>query len=250
MLLFMKSQEIDYYDYWQKNRKQNEGLLDREIESIKLISKVLKKGSKVLDLGCGNGNFLLALEKKFAIKGKGIDGSKAEVKEARGKGALVSGGDLQKPLNLKEKSDIIYSGEVLEHLFNPDFFLEQCNRTLKEGGFLVLSTPNLCAWFNRILMPLGIQPLFLEPSTKSKFVGAGFLKRFKKDSNPVGHVRVFCYDGLKDLLEMHGFKILELRGSIFDEGFPKNVLIVDRIFKNFPKMSAHFVILAKKVKEI
>ena len=118
---------------------------------------------------------------------------------------------------------------------------------MKKDGYLIISTPNLLAWFNRILVPIGIQPLFVEPSTKSKLVGAGPLKRFKQDSVPVGHVRIFTLSALRDILEMHGFKILEVKGAIYESGFPKNVLKIDKLFSKRPTLSSHLVILAKKI---
>jgi hypothetical protein len=120
---------------------------------------------------------------------------------------------------------------------------------LKKRGYFVFATPNLLAWFNRILVPLGVQPLFLEPSTKSKLVGAGFLARFKKESQPVGHVRIFTTRALKDMLEMNGFEILKIKGALFDEGLPKSILWIDKIFNIIPGLSSNLVIVARKVRD-
>ncbi|NCO11509.1 hypothetical protein CO038_04660 [Candidatus Pacearchaeota archaeon CG_4_9_14_0_2_um_filter_39_13] len=243
---------IDYYDYWNKKREKKRFLLDREVKSLDLIKRRAKKEGSFLDAGCGNGDFLLVLKKKFAgMKLKGLDYSKREVDEAKRRGLDAERVDFEKGTNLKKESfDFAYAGEVIEHLYNPDYFLEQMNSSLKKGGYLLITTPNLCAWYNRILMLFGVQPLFLEPSTKSKFVGSGFLKRFKKEPQPVGHIRIFTYAGLKDLLEMHGFRIVESKGAIYDEGFPKKIWPLDKIFNSFPRLASHFVILARKEKSL
>ena len=39
------------------------------------------------------------------------------------------------------------------------------------GGHLIITTPNLQAWYNRILFALGIQPIFYETSTRSTHIG-------------------------------------------------------------------------------
>jgi 2-polyprenyl-3-methyl-5-hydroxy-6-metoxy-1,4-benzoquinol methylase len=202
-----------------------------------------------LDAGCGYGRFMELLRRKFPDSTlKGIDFSKSEIADAKEKGLDVKQGDFEKGIDFSEKKfDIVYAGEIIEHLYNPDFFLEEINRVLKDNGFLVLSTPNLLSWFNRILALIGVQPLFLEPSTKSKLVGAGILRKFKKESQPVGHVRIFTLEALKDLLKMNHFQIVEIKGSIFDEGLPKPALLFDRLFTIFPGMASQLVILARKV---
>jgi ubiquinone/menaquinone biosynthesis C-methylase UbiE len=240
--------KTDYYSYWNKARVKKEKLLDRESASLKIIRKIARAGDKMLDVGCGNGDFMLLMKKHFPkAKIEGIDISKREVKEAQKRKLKVKLADIEKGAKLKANYyDIAYAGEVIEHLYNPDFFLEQMNSCLKKNGYLFITTPNLLAWYNRILALIGIQPLFLEPSTKSKLVGAGFLKRFKNESTPVGHVRIFTFSALEDLLKMHGFKIIEARGAIFDEGLPKKIWLIDRFFNAFPKLASHFVILAEK----
>jgi len=241
--------KIDYFNYWSKNRKDESWISDREKISLKLISNLIKPSISFLDVGCGYGKFMILLKNKFpSMSLYGVDYSKLEVAKAKKKSLNVCRADLEKGLKFKSSSfDMIFAGEIIEHLYNPDFFLEESGRVLKKGGFLLITTPNLCSWFNRIVFPLGVQPLFLEPSTKSKIVGAGFLGRFKKESQPVGHVRIFTFKALKDMLEMNGFKLVAVRGSIFDQGFPKSILVLDRVFKIYPKLSSIFVILAKKL---
>jgi len=239
---------IDYYDYWNKQRKQSR-LAQREKISLKLISNIVNKDNIFLDAGCGHGGFLLVLKKLFPdLILKGLEFSRQETNQAKSNKLDVKQADLNKPIKLKKASiDIVYAGEVLEHLYDPDLFLSECNRILKQNGYLIITTPNLCAWYNRIFMVLGIQPLFLEPSTKSKLVGAGILKKFKKESQPVGHIRIFTYPALKDLLKMNGFEIIKTQSAIFDEGLPKILLPLDKIFTFYPRLGSHLVILAKKI---
>jgi ubiquinone/menaquinone biosynthesis C-methylase UbiE len=54
-----------------------------EISEIKYIVSIIKKKSKVLDIGCGDGKLLKTLEKKLNIEGVGIDFSKKLIDEAK-----------------------------------------------------------------------------------------------------------------------------------------------------------------------
>ena len=40
------------------------------------------------------------------------------------------------------KFDVIFAGEIIEHLSNPGLFLEKANKHLIKGGLLILTTPN------------------------------------------------------------------------------------------------------------
>ncbi len=238
---------LDYYDYWY-NQKQKKKLLPREEKSLKLISKLkLSKKTKFLDIGCGNGKFLTAVKKIFNINCQGIEYSKQAIKICKEKKLNVKFRDIEKKFPYKNNSfDIIYAGEIIEHLYNPDNFLEKCYKILKKDGKIIITTPNLTNWYNRILFLFGIQPIFIETSTKSKFVGAGILKKLKQDDKPIGHLRIFNYQALKDILELNKFRIIEINGVEF-EYFPKKFLFLDRFFNKFTKLSSGFVLIAKKI---
>lgn len=44
--------------------------------------------------------------------------------------------------------DVIFAGDLIEHLSNPGLFLDSCSRHLKTGGKLVLTTPNCFSFFS------------------------------------------------------------------------------------------------------
>jgi ubiquinone/menaquinone biosynthesis C-methylase UbiE len=81
----MKKKKI--LNYWNLRAKKkalkctNDEFL--EISEIKRIVSIIKKNSRVLDVGCGDGELLRVLKKKLNIKGVGIDFSKELINEAK-----------------------------------------------------------------------------------------------------------------------------------------------------------------------
>jgi SAM-dependent methyltransferase len=134
---------------------------------------------------------------------------------------------------------------VIEHLVNPDLLLTEAARVLRPGGHVVITTPNLHAWFNRLIFPLGIQPVFHETSTRSTQVGAGALGRIKADVRPVGHLRLFNRTALVDLLRLSGFDPLRVRGARY-HGVPRVARWVDRLALARPPLASILVVVARK----
>jgi hypothetical protein len=87
---------------------------------------------------------------------------------------------------------------------------------------LILSTPNLGYWVNRLLLLVGISPLFVENSASVK-LGRRF--RFLGQGNATqGHIRLFTYRAARDLLELQGFELLRTRSVPF-WSFPVDRLV-------------------------
>ncbi len=101
---------------------------------------------------------------------------------------------------LEDKSiDIILAGELIEHIPNTLFFLLECKRILKENGYIVLSTPNICSLKERIRMLFGALPgqcARYSPQGKDKY-----------DT----HVRDFNLKEISKAIELSGLKIIEAR---------------------------------------
>jgi SAM-dependent methyltransferase len=105
--------------------------------------------------------------------------------------------------------DVVFCGEVIEHVFSPDAVLADLKGLLRPDGVLILSTPNLGYWVNRLLLFVGISPLFVENSSNVK-LGRRF--RFLGQGNDTqGHIRLFTYRAVRDLLDLQGFELLRTR---------------------------------------
>jgi len=245
------TQLVDYYDekVW-GSIYGNRYLLQREKKCISIISGYKKTISKVLDVGCGNGFFLthIASSLNDGVEYYGVDYSMNSLKEARKifpKGRFKQG-DIEEGLPYKDNVfDLVYAAELVEHLQNPDLFFEEVNRIIKPGGKLVISTPNLCAWYNRILVLFGVQPIFYETSTRSPKIGSGLLRRIKKGTVPVGHVRIFTQRALSDHLEAAGFTVNCFKGANF-ASLPKALLFIDSLFSFYPRLSSNIICSATK----
>ncbi len=235
---------IDHYDVSDTRTE----LFEREELATKLLRPFLSRGMKVLDLGCGDGTYLDALgQVQPGLDLFGIDFSHDRIALAKNKSLALKQGDLHEGISFAPGFfDIVYTAEVIEHLWDPDAFVKEIVRVLAPGGKLLLTTPNLCAWYNRALFLFGIQPLFVEASTVDSRIGSGVLKRFKNQTRPAGHVRIFNQDALVDILEAYGLRVLKLRGACF-ERFPWPLRTVDRWVANFPSLTSDFVVLAEKI---
>ncbi|MDI6807225.1 MAG: methyltransferase domain-containing protein [Candidatus Aenigmarchaeota archaeon] len=88
--------------------------------------------------------------------------------------------------------DLIFCGEVIEHIYNTDFLLDQIKRVLRYDGDLISSTCNLASLTNRLLLLFGFQPGGSEVSLKH-LVGNPFIK-----GKTSGHIRVFTLKALKN----------------------------------------------------
>lgn len=136
-------------EYWD-NEFETEILINKKrVEYTRFERAVdrIKDGSSVIDLGCGKGEFLQYLHlKRPACEIYGIDFSKVAIEYAKKllpKGTF-SEFDVQNVsyyASLHNKFDFVVSFETIEHLESPLMFVNEIECIIKDGGFLILSTP-------------------------------------------------------------------------------------------------------------
>lgn len=140
----------------------------------------VEAGKRLLDLGCGNGAFLLrARSAGWVVVGADFD-SKA-VETARSQGLDVHLGGVKKLDPADEQFDVITLAHVIEHVRYPVEVLQACYRLLKPDGFLWIETPNIASEGYRLFGASwrGLEPprhlvLFTLESMRNALSTAGF----------------------------------------------------------------------------
>jgi SAM-dependent methyltransferase len=173
---------------------------------------------RVLDIGCGKGQFLLDLTQALKQRHQAAFTRVAVVDLIRAEGNLL--GEITPAPEFFQQSvdgvklpfadasfDFVSCNHVLEHIFETEKFLREIRRVLAPSGLAVVSVPNCAAWMNRIAFLFGGLPLGAEVGTES--VTYGFwptaLQDRLKQFEPSGHIRDFTPRALRDLTAACGF---------------------------------------------
>lgn len=193
-------------------------------------------GALVLDVGCGDGTAAAtAAPHLTGHRIVGVDWSQDALRRARGRVDHVVRGEFERGgLPFPDGcADAVLFSEVIEHLVDPDGALDELRRVLRPGGHLMLSTPNLAAWYNRGLLLAGVQPVFSEVSLRGIHGRPG--------TEVVGHLRLCTARALRSLLTASGFADVRLTGAPF-HGVPRGLRLLDRAACAVP--SAASILLA------
>lgn len=176
----------------------------------------------ILDIGCHDGTFLFSIRREDNSL-FGIDASDYAVKKAKKRNISAKrfffDGKEKFPFRNK-MFDLIIAGEIIEHVYDTDFFIREVRRLLKDKGYLLISTPNIVSFGRRIMLFFGINP---------------FLETSPNEENSVGHIRYFTFDSLKQHLNKHHFQIILKKSdhiNISSRGL-FSLTFVSRLFPTF-----------------
>jgi 2-polyprenyl-3-methyl-5-hydroxy-6-metoxy-1,4-benzoquinol methylase len=191
------------------------------------------ENKNILDIGCYDGTFL-SLIKNRNNNLFGVEASDWGAEKSRQEGIEVSQYffDDRTKLPLEDSFfDLVVAGEIIEHIYDTDFFLEEIRRVLKPGGHLMISTPNIASLGRRIFLLFGANPIIeLSPN----------------EPESSGHIRYFTFKTLKKILEKHGFKIIASRSDCVNfssNGKTKSSLLA----RMFPNVGASIIFFAKSL---
>lgn len=239
-------ENIDYYSNT-FNYSRPTSLLHREEKVIEILNRGFPKKAKFLDVGSGAGVLLKYIKDNFkSIDVEGLDSSPDQISRCQKQGIKVKLTNLSEGIPHEDNSfDIVHCGEVIEHLYNPDFLSDEIYRVLKPGGTAIISTPNLSVWYNRIFFILGGMPVFMEASARDSSIGFGIAKKFKKGSTPVGHIRVMNKEAIEDILKNSGFSIKKISGATF-EALPNFMNFIEKFVLPISSMQSILVVEATK----
>lgn len=193
-----------------------------------LVSLLLGRTSlNVMDVGSGSGDFIDSMARNYPEHNYyGNDIAKNIVEQNKKQKISVKWdvADFNNRVNYEScHFDIIIAGEIIEHLYDTDSFMLEMKRLLKPGGYLLLTTPNLASWLDRLTLLLGMQPFSTEVSNVSrKFGREKFYKllRLDGDSASAGHLRCFTRGALRSMFEFYDFDIVkEIPCSVHEFAF-------------------------------
>ena len=127
-------------------------------QAMALIAELVPKGSRVLDLGCGNGALLALLRDQRGCTGYGVEIDDAKVLECVKRGVNVIQRNLDEGLGLFRDGsfDVVLQLDTLQHLRNTAELLRE---TARVGRSAIVSFPNFAHWPNRFSVLRGRMPV-------------------------------------------------------------------------------------------
>ena len=119
-----------------------------------LIAEMVTPGSRVLDIGCGDGELLRILADKHGVDGRGIELSQAGVNQCVAQGLAVIQGDADTDLAYYPDLAFDYAilSQTIQATYSPRLVLEQL---LRIGKHAVVSFPNFGHWRVRTQLLFG-----------------------------------------------------------------------------------------------
>lgn len=122
------------------------------------IAKLVPVGSRVLDLGCGNGALLAHLQQTRNCTGYGVEIDDANVLACVQRGVNVIQLNLDEGLSMFADAsfDVVLQIDTLQHLRNAEVMLRE---TVRVGRVGIVAFPNFAHWPNRLSVLRGRMPV-------------------------------------------------------------------------------------------
>ena len=125
---------------------------------MELIADLVPVGSRVLDLGCGDGALLAHLQQAKGCTGYGVEIADDNVLACARRGVNVVQLNLEEGLALFDDHsfDVVLQLQTLQHLRNTEKMLRE---TARVGRIGIVSFPNFAHWPNRLSVAQGRMPV-------------------------------------------------------------------------------------------
>jgi methionine biosynthesis protein MetW len=125
---------------------------------MQALAELVPQGSRVLDLGCGDGSMLAHLKKTRGCTGYGVEIADANVLACVKRGVNVIQLNLDEGLSMFEDAsfDVVLQIDTLQHLRNAEVMLRE---TVRVGRTGIVAFPNFAHWPNRFSVLRGRMPV-------------------------------------------------------------------------------------------
>ena len=187
---------------------------------------------RLLSIACSTG----IIEERLVQMGLevyAVDVARAPLELAKDRGICVQQADASDNLPYKDGSfDFIFAGEIIEHLIDTKTFLCELNRILRDDGILLLTTPNLARFPDRIRFLIGKAPRHTTPMHEYLFL----------------HIRPFTSQSLQKSLWACGFDIKEFKSNfVFLDPFQRTGVKSRLLARLFPSLGESLIVKARKI---
>jgi SAM-dependent methyltransferase len=201
--------------------------------SLDLIDGAVARGAgpkTCLDLGSGAGRVSSRLS-EMGLQVVACDVSRGALASAP-KNVRKVQTDLIQPFPFRDNSiDVVFMGELIEHVFDPRALLGEITRVLRGEGILLLTTPNLAGLQDRIRFLAGRTPRHVDAYHEYLFL----------------HIRPFTASSLKFAVNSAGLIPLELRSGHALWRLDSDRQISSRMLARLaPSLGANLILLATK----
>ncbi len=139
-----------------------------------------------LDIGCGNGELIRNMN-SFGWSFEGVEFNSDAVNACRSIGIKVFHGNLHDAAFEDNCFDLITARHLIEHIPDPNAFMQEVSRILKRGGSLVIETPN------------------------SKALGRKWFRTNWFADEVPRHLVLYCSTNLNQLMQTHGFQLVNVK---------------------------------------
>ncbi len=197
--------------------ENSEGILELRPE-FRYIVDMVEPGSRVLDLGCGEGLLLKELQIEKRARVQGIELSDKAIQECVAKGLFVYHGDLDAGLaDFNDQSvDYVILTSTIQVLHRPDFLITEAARVGKQA---IISIPNFGFWRDRF------QLMFWGRMPKTKSLPYEWYDTPNIHLTTINDLRVFCRE--------RGLVILEETDLVIGRGGCKRVRLWPNFFADY-----------------
>lgn len=129
-----------------------------DLTTQRLIAKLVPEGSRVLDLGCGDGALLDLLQRERGCSGYGVEIADGNVLHCVKRGIDVIQLNLDEGLAMFDDAsfDVVLQIDTLQHLRNAETMLRE---TARVGRLGIVAFPNFAHWPNRLSVARGRMPV-------------------------------------------------------------------------------------------